>query len=1191
MPVDVSVFNAYWTFSSSSGIACDGPTRPFNNTTPPSAPNFAFISGQGTITQQFTVVNPGVHTVRLQSENRWYPAATETVSVLIDGVSIGTIPANSGFAWSARSFTTGVLVAGPHTLRFVGQSTTADRTMLIDSVTITDPSPALVTLPNGNFDSYSLSPDAYVYNPTAIATASYRLVASVTTCGKLLYCRITKISDGSTVAVKTINEAPVLSINGLPAGAVRIADPSVPMISTAVHPTFLIPLPAGVVVSASDTFTLSASEGWVFGPTSYSEAMTAQPVANRVGRSFVRTVDVPRTMGIGMPISPGPEWANTLFAKNQRCRLSYWVPQNVSNDAGGMPIVMGATTAIAPVINLTQANNVDSTGYPTPTGLWGLPWDDLDGGTTFGLDANGDSGASFTLVGSVDLAITGGTRRFRVYDVRRTGSVTNFALWLRLTKDDRRPHFANLAILAPGDFAWTPGQTTIPPTPAWSDLSVHVTNKAPTSLPFSRNRMAMAGYELGNSSACEREHVVEPSDFHWTNDTKVRVDVAYVQARPWTNAASPYIYDPLAGTDFTATLSAPITTAPASGTIETITISDAATAPVIAGLVLTIGSERLRVKSVSGTTVTVMRGVEGTTPALHPLSPPAILTISVSARRAMPSLASFAISNRQITELVTQSPHGLKTGQAIPFQGNGWVSFTYTDGNGFFTRTPGDGGYHGFSPFFAPVYVTGASTFVVAFSGPGPQTNPNVTLSTAYMLQPTGQYACYSQMYLPEDGGQPYELQASASAQYPGAAALANFCVASSDDMVDSIWRRMLPYIPADRDFHVEYSVEPWNFAGKHGLFWQDMGWQLYGRADSNTYWHGVRLARIRDRGRAIWVDAGRDPSHIKCAICLQDTPGIAGGIGGYLDFLAAQSALPNAIAIAPYYDLHPDLAIWKAFAAWSTDMLVDAWIWDFHDNTDTGLSQLHRVGDFNAAIVAWNSAHGGAVDLEIYEYGPQIPWPNYGAGIGAAMDASTTTLTLSAGVNPNPLNNASDDAAKIQPGSWIVCGSEWMTVVSRSGATCTVVRGQGGTTAAAHAAGSYCRNDWIEGTMDLTLHPNFRFAHFDAMAFFQSHGVMHMMPSSMGGFWYGGNAWADYHAIDQLPGMGDGSDGKANNLLCLARRGQPNSKPRTVNYDVNTVSVRGQAMIDFLAPPAPPSGSGHRPGVIRRRKGRMVMR
>ena len=64
--------------------------------------------------------------------------------------------------------------------------------------------------------------------------------------------------------------------------------------------------------------------------------------------------------------------------------------------------------------------------------------------------------------------------------------------------------------------------------------------------------------------------------------------------------------------------------------------------------------------------------------------------------------------------------------------------------------------------------------------------------------------------------------------------------------------------------------------------------------------------------------------------------------------------------------------------------------------------------------------------------------------------------------------------------------------------------------------------NDWVEGIRDLTLHPNFRIAHFDALAFFQAHGVSLCMPSSLGpGRGATATAWSDYHAITQRPGHG----------------------------------------------------------------------
>jgi hypothetical protein len=298
--------------------------------------------------------------------------------------------------------------------------------------------------------------------------------------------------------------------------------------------------------------------------------------------------------------------------------------------------------------------------------------------------------------------------------------------------------------------------------------------------------------------------------------------------------------------------------------------------------------------------------------------------------------------------------------------------------------------------------------------------------------------------------------------------------------------------------------------------------------------------------------------------------PTASGNVPAVLNFLNSNGMIPDGIAIGPYYSMYYHASLYKAWAAWTTDMLVDAWVWDFYFNTSSGGgnswggAQTTLLSGYRSALDTWNAAHGAAVQLLIYEYAPEFPFPNFQSTISGAMDGATTTLTLSADVSSNPLDNNFNDALKVQPGTWLKVDSEWMTVTSRSGVTCTVVRGQGGTTAAAHSSGASVRNDWIEGIRDITLHPNYRIAHYDALAFFQSYGVYLCMPSALDQTWSGAHAWSDYHAIYQVPGKGDGSDGLANNLLCLARPGQTHTKAATVNQDLSTVSVRGQAMIDW---------------------------
>jgi hypothetical protein len=67
----------------------------------------------------------------------------------------------------------------------------------------------------------------------------------------------------------------------------------------------------------------------------------------------------------------------------------------------------------------------------------------------------------------------------------------------------------------------------------------------------------------------------------------------------------------------------------------------------------------------------------------------------------------------------------------------------------------------------------------------------------------------------------------------------------------------------------------------------------------------------------------------------------------------------------------------------------------------------------------------------------------------------------------------------------------------------------------------------------------------------------------------FAGKPWSYWGANffnGQPAGRGDGSDGKADNRLCLARPGQTHTKPPYVNQDMANVSVRTQGVIDYAA-------------------------
>ncbi|ODU01699.1 MAG: hypothetical protein ABS79_01320 [Planctomycetes bacterium SCN 63-9] len=98
----------------------------------------------------------------------------------------------------------------------------------------------------------------------------------------------------------------------------------------------------------------------------------------------------------------------------------------------------------------------------------------------------------------------------------------------------------------------------------------------------------------------------------------------------------------------------------------------------------------------------------------------------------------------------------------------------------------------------------------------------------------------------------------------------------------------------------------------------------------------------------------------------------------------------------------------------------------------------------------------------------------------------------------------------------------------------------------------------------DLTYHPemyNTLRAYYGAV---QSGGVSlfcHFQLMHAGDWAYAAGGWSLYHWHGQQWGRGDGSDGKANNLACLAA-----TKDANVQQDLQNVSVAGQAWKDWVA-------------------------
>jgi hypothetical protein len=101
----------------------------------------------------------------------------------------------------------------------------------------------------------------------------------------------------------------------------------------------------------------------------------------------------------------------------------------------------------------------------------------------------------------------------------------------------------------------------------------------------------------------------------------------------------------------------------------------------------------------------------------------------------------------------------------------------------------------------------------------------------------------------------------------------------------------------------------------------------------------------------------------------------------------------------------------------------------------------------------------------------------------------------------------------------------------------------------------------------DLPYDPNWLIIEQDFYALLQTSGFVNLNLYSYDIYYNGSDNWGLYHSPYQPCGKGDGSDGKANNRLCLATPGYEYTKASTTNQDEQNVSVRGQAFLEWMQP------------------------
>lgn len=134
-------------------------------------------------------------------------------------------------------------------------------------------------------------------------------------------------------------------------------------------------------------------------------------------------------------------------------------------------------------------------------------------------------------------------------------------------------------------------------------------------------------------------------------------------------------------------------------------------------------------------------------------------------------------------------------------------------------------------------------------------------------------------------------------------------------------------------------------------------------------------------------------------------------------------------------------------------------------------------------------------------------------------------------------------------------------TYTERTGFPCELVSYEGGVESIESKAHQY----GLEKQRDCFYHPNMYIVGQDMFALFQESGYKRFNYfCSFADFYKGMLMWGLYKYHYHPYGRGDGSDGKANNLLCLAVPGQEHSKRPDQNQDLENVSVLGLAWLDW---------------------------
>ena len=207
--------------------------------------------------------------------------------------------------------------------------------------------------------------------------------------------------------------------------------------------------------------------------------------------------------------------------------------------------------------------------------------------------------------------------------------------------------------------------------------------------------------------------------------------------------------------------------------------------------------------------------------------------------------------------------------------------------------------------------------------------------------------------------------------------------------------------------------------------------------------------------------------------------------------------------------------------------------------------------------VAMLNLAIANGVTIDAYAVAPYI----HPSGIAASITAWNNSATI------QQMIDLWVHDLYCKPTGWSsLFASHLANIASYNASTgghCILVGYEGGYESGAPAGA----NNLATLSRDLPYDPNWLIIEQDFYALLQASSFVNINLYSYGIYYYSTNNWALYHWPYQPYGKGDGSDGKANNRLCLATPGFTHTKAATTNQDQQNVSVRGQAFLKWMQP------------------------